>query len=209
MALLLCVAGATQARQIAGSGDLDTVDLTQADLFSLPGWQHRNVAVGGFNIGMTRSQAAQLAQAHGWVLRPDTPPRKAAALKGPCVESSCGVHEAQGNWIGLDLGFDAANHINIIKVSFPTDADPQVMRVNIVRQFNGLTREFFSHYSDDLRNRVLGKIEGKRRESAHSAPFAYVEYDYPSLGLVVHTTVDTRDNPAKPFDLEVDFRARQ
>lgn len=203
--VMLCAFAATWVRAVADSENGETIELTQRDLFGIPGWQHRNISIGGFALGMTRSQAGQLAQSRGWVLRPDSPPKKAGALKGPCVEASCGVHEAKGNWVGLNLYFDAADHIRMIKVSFPADADPQVKRINIVRQFKGVTRDFFADYSDDLRNRVLGPIEGKTRESAQTAPFAYIEYDYPNLGLSVHATINRNDKPAKPFDVEVDF----
>lgn len=205
--LALSVFTATWPRAVAESNSSETVELTRTDLFSLPDWQNKNVSVGGFIPGMTRSQALQLAQTRGWVLHPDMPTKTAGELTGPCTEPSCGIYVAHGDWIGLDLYFDGTDRVSSIKVFFPPDdADPQVKGVNIVRQFKGRTREFFSHYSDELQNRVLGHVEAKRRKSATDA---YLEYDYPALGVIVHFTIDTRDNPVKPFDLEVDFMAHQ
>lgn len=206
-ALVLCAFAAMRTRPVAASESAETIELTQTDLFSLPDWQNENVSVGGFIPGMTRSQALQLAQSRGWVLRPNTPTKTVGELKGPCTQASCGIYIAHGNWIGLDLYFDAADRIRSVKVSFPADLDPEVERVSITRKSKGLTRKCFTHYSDDLRNRVLGRVEGKTRESIRSAPFEYVEYDYPNLRLIVHTTINTKDNPVKPFDLKVDFMA--
>jgi len=37
--------------------------------------------------------------------------------------------------------------------------------------------------------------------------FKYVEYDYPSARVIVLITIDKRDNPPQPFDIELDFVA--
>ena len=113
--------------------------------------------------------------------------------------------EDGGNWIGIDLFFDSSDRITMIKVGVPVDAYPEVKKVNVGRQFKGLTYQFFNHYTDGLRKRFLGDVEGKEKSSIGGASLTYVEYDYPQLGLVVHTTIDKRDHPPKPFDLEVDF----
>ena len=35
----------------------NSIELTQADLFGLPNWRHKLVAVSGFTLGMTRARA--------------------------------------------------------------------------------------------------------------------------------------------------------
>lgn len=184
------------------------VELTQVDLFSLPDWERNPVAVDGFTLGITREQAFEIAKARNLALRPNMPTRTAEEENAPCSQVSCAVSKVNGNAIGVALFFDM-DRITKIKVSVPIDADPEVKKVNVAREFKGLTREFFNHYSDSLRNRILGPAEGKETHDLLSTgpdPFyTHIRYDYLQFGVIVHVTVSKRD--PEPFDLEVDFVA--
>lgn len=156
---------------------------------------------------MAHSEALKLANSEGlkFVIAAPMPTEK--KQKAPCVEGECSVCKENGNWIGLDLFFDSGR-LNKIKVSVPIDADRDVKRVNVARRFKGRTFQFFNHYSDSLLNRIFGVVEAKKipvKVGEQPSNLTNVEYRYPSLGMVVRTTIDTRDNPPQPFDLEVEF----
>jgi hypothetical protein len=199
--------GLAPASAVPPTRDGNETELTLEDLFSLPDWQQKSVAVSGFALGMTRSQASQLAQTSGLRLTTNVAPKTVGEVKAPCTQASCGVYQVNGNWIGVDLYFDAADQINTIKVSVPDEADPAVRKVNITRQFKGLTFQFFNHYSDTLRKKILGPAESKEKPERPGAAITHIEYDYLRANLIMHTKVDKRDDPPKPFDLEVDFVA--
>ena len=211
VALVALVACDVGARQKAAAENQKAVELTQVDLFSLPDWKHRAVAVDGFVLGMSRTETTQLAQARGLELVTKKRPKKVGDLGGPCreEENSCAVYKTAGPWIGVDLFFDAGR-LAKIKIAVPDDAADYVKEVNVAHQFKGLTYQFFNHYSESLRNRILGPVEGKEESRGPSSSvFAYVEYEYPHLRTIVHVTVDRRDHPPQPFDLEVDFTSLQ
>jgi hypothetical protein len=78
--------------------------------------------------------------------------------------------------------------------------------VNVARQFKALTYDFFKHYSDSLRNRILGTVEGRvDTEKRPSSVFIYLVYVDANTQVAVVVTVDRRDRLAKPFDLEGEF----
>ena len=186
----------------------EPTELTQVDLFGLPAWEQKPVSVNGFTLGITREQAFEIAKARNLVFKPNMPTATAAEGKAPCTPVSCTVSMANGNAIGVDLKFDM-DRITKITVSVPEDADPEVKKVNVSREFKGLTRQFFNHYSDSLRNRIFGPREGKESHDLLSAgpdySYTHVEYDYLQSGVIIHVTISKRD--PKPFDLEVDFVA--
>jgi len=183
------------------------VDLSTPTSFSVPGWQMKEIAVAGFVLGMTREQAFQIASASGLKLRSDQPPRALGELKAPCPADSCSVSQLNGNWIGVNLFFTSDRLVKI-KVSEPVDADPEVKKVNIARSFQGLTHELFNNYSDDLRVRILGVAQAEETPitvAGQISSLASVEYDYSHAEVIIHLTLDKREHPPKPFDLEVDF----
>ena len=199
----LCFSTATVA--FAQSGSSRTVELTETDLFSLPDWQHQIVSLDGFSLGVTRGQAVEVGKAKGLVLR-NAAMGKVGESRVPCTQQECDVGQLGGPWIGIDLFFER-DRVSKIKNSVPVDADPEIKKVNVARRFKGLTRQFFNHYSDDLRIKILGSVEPKTTQpklstEAESA-YTYFEYDYPQAGLAVHFTTG-RDYP-NPFDLEVEF----
>jgi hypothetical protein len=151
---LLSVLLAPTARTQVTAQDSGPVELTHTDLFGLPNWKHRPIAVNGFALGITRAQALEIANTRHLSLTPDGPPRTAGEQNAPCTQSSCSVGQIGGNWIGLDLFFEK-DRITKIKVSVPADAYPEVKKVNVAREFKGLTSQFFNHYSDSLRNTIL------------------------------------------------------
>jgi hypothetical protein len=182
------------------------IELTKQDLFSLKDWQHRPVMVDGFMLGMTRAEALATAHAGNIELYQNT-----IVAKGPVQESckgaSCSVGKVNGDWIGLDIGFGAADRVTTITVSVPEDAYPEVKKVNIAREFKGLTYQFFNQYSDSLRTQILGTAKGKETHDVLSTGpdsfYTHIEYDYLSCGVIVHVTVSKQD--PKPFDLAMDF----
>jgi hypothetical protein len=205
MLVILSAAAGAPAEMMFAVGN--PVELTKEDLFSLPDWKERNVSVDDFVLGMTREQAFEVAKVKGLKLRSDQPPRKLGQVKLPCHESSCSVSQINGNWIGINLLFDAERLVRI-KVSVPIDAYPEVKKVNIARQFKGRTYEFFNNYSDDLRKQIFGRAEEKDtpiKAGAQISNLVQIEYGYLSSGVTIHVTIDKNEHPPKPFDLEVDF----
>jgi hypothetical protein len=167
--------------------------------------------VDSFTIKMTREQTFEIAKGNGLKLGPQGPFATAQEERNDsCREGWCEVYKIGGNWIGLNLFFEN-DHLSKIKVSVPADADPDVKKANVAKSFKGLTHQFFNSYSDALRERLLGRAEGKRTHDIingrQDSSFTHIEYDYPQSGLIVHVTVSERD--PQPFDLEVEFVARQ
>lgn len=194
----------------AASSD-QAIELTDRDLFGTRDWEHKELLINGFKLGLNKTDVLQVANTNHLVLR-TLSPRNVGETNGPCRqdESSCSVYEDDGPWVGMKLFFDTASRLEKINVSVPVDAIPEVKRVNVARKFKGQTYQFFNHYSDGLRSRILGPTEAKRLPvKGGSTIFSNLEYDYSRSGLIVRVTIDTRDNPPSPFDLEVDFtRAR-
>src|ERR1700704_2997191 len=92
IAASLCVVYAQNDRPHTAQEKRETLELTQGDLFSVPNWQQKSVAVSGFALGMTRSQASQLAQTSGLRLTTNVAPKTVGELKVPCTQASCGVY---------------------------------------------------------------------------------------------------------------------
>ena len=207
LALLLFPLFALQADENGGSRKQSSIELTKVDLFGSFGWQHKTVAVDGFSLGMEQSAAVKLAQSQALKFVIASPKPTAEQQNSPCVEGECAVYKKGGNWIGLDIFFDGGR-VAKIKVSVPADADPEVKKVNVARQFKGQTHQLFNQYSDSLRTRLLGALEARRipvQVGTNVSNLVNLEYDYRNMGVVVHTTIDTHDSPPQPFDLEVDF----
>ena len=196
------------ARPNAASENGNPVELTEVDLFSLPDWQHRPVAIEGFVLGMTRSEARRLAEDHDLKFLPNMPRKTGGVQKGSCLQTSCAVYKVHGNYIGIDLYFDAADHVSKMGVSVSVDMDPEVKRSNVSRRFRGLTYELFDHYSDSLRKKIFGLVEGKEKPFIPASAITRFEYDYPQAGVLVRVTTDKRDDPARSLDLDVEFSAR-
>lgn len=183
-------------------------ELTEVDLFGLPDWEHKRIAVDGFMLGLTREQAFEIAKAANLILTPKLPTETEAESKGPCRQVSCGVANVGGNWIGIDLFFEKDRVVKI-RVSLPVESDPEVKKVNIAREFKGLTYQFFNHYSDNLRKKILGSAEGREtRRPLGNGPEPFItliEYDYSQFGVIVHVAINKPNT--EPYDLEVDFVA--
>jgi hypothetical protein len=184
--------------------DGKAVELTQTDLLSLPNWQGRSVAVNGFVLGVTKQQAAQIAQARGLRFLTNT------NSGGPCrqEEDFCHVYKIDGPWIGVDLSFD---HERLVKITVQVadDAVPKVKQASVARQFKGLTYKLFNHYSDGFRKQILGSTEGKEMpyDNIPNSLYRFVEYGYPHAGITVRVTINKADSPPEPFDIQVDFVA--
>src|ERR1700746_137473 len=110
--------------------ETEPVELTQSDLFSLPNWRGRTVAVDCFLRGMTRAQAVELAGTKNLTLVPSGPVLTMAQLKEPCVKAArCSVGKTQGNSIGINLFFDAEK-VTKIEVGLSADMYPEVKKDN-------------------------------------------------------------------------------
>ena len=183
-----------------------TVELTQSDLFSLPNWRSRTVAVDGFVRGMRRVQALEIAEANKLRLVPSGVGLTIAERRGKCTQPRCSVYKTQGNWVGIYLFFDGET-ITKIEIGLSADMDPEVKKDNVAQMFKGLTRKFFNNYSDALRTQILGSAEARRDASMpqDTDQRRYVQYEYPDSAVVVHTTLIDR----APVDLEVDFVAHR
>jgi len=127
-----------------------------------------------------------------------------AERRGKCIQARCSVYKAQGNWVGIDLFFNAET-ITKIEMGLSPDMDAEVKKDNIAQMFKGLTYKFFNNYSDALRNQILGSAEARQDASMPRDPDhrKYVQYEYPDSGVVVHATMIDR----VAVDLEVDFVA--
>src|SRR5947209_4890505 len=126
----------TRAQTMQRNGNL--VELTEVDLFSLPDWQDRSVAIEGFVLGMARSEATKHAQDRGLKLRSKMPPKTAGEMHGPCLRASCSVAQIQGDFVGIVLYFDAADRVTKMSVEVSVDMFPEVKKVNVSRRFKGL-----------------------------------------------------------------------
>lgn len=183
------------------------VELTQVDLFSLPDWQHRPVAVDGFFIGMARKEAMQSATQHGVeLIRPKVRPTCCPVSD---VYQAVGKYHGHGNFTGIRLYFDEADRISKIGIEISEGMDPDVKEANITRKFKGLTSQLFTHYSDGLRQQIFGIANPKESPRTHVADDndVVLEYDYPLAGVAVMTSMDTRERPALPWEITVNFAA--
>jgi hypothetical protein len=204
---LLCAVCAPNAWLRATPENGKAIEVTQTDLFSLPDWQSKSIAVNGFILGVTKLQATQIAQAHGLTLLTHT---SLGSGVGPCHQEDGvrNVYKVDGPWIGMDLSFD---HDRLIKISVMVadDAVPEVKKVSVARQFKGLTYKLFNHYSDGFRKQILGPTEGKEMpyDNIPNSPYRFVEYEYPHAGITVRVTINKADSPPEPFDIQVDFVA--
>jgi hypothetical protein len=192
------------------SKDTDVVELTKTDLFSLPDWEKRTISVDGFTLGISRSDAFRIADAADLTLVPQRP-EVVHKSPVPCLQESCDIYGKNSPWVGLSLSFDATQRVNKIAIGTSVDEIPEAKRVSVIRFFTGRTAQFFTNYTDAFREQLLGHAEGKikhdiilGKEDTH---FAYIEYDYPQSGVIIHITVFPGDS--KPADIELDFMARQ
>jgi hypothetical protein len=192
------------------SGNADLVELTKTDLFSSPNWAKKTIAIYGFTLGSSGSDASRIADAANLTLVPHMP-GVVQKSPSPCFQETCDIYGKNSPWIGVSLSFDAAQRVNKIAVGTSVDEIPEVKRASVIRFFRGRTAQFFNDYTDAFREQLFGHAEGKithdiisGKEDTH---FGYIEYDYPNSGAVVHVTVATGD--PKPLDIELDFVARQ
>ena len=207
VAMLVCASVVSGAHAEMTLDTKQRVELTKVDLFSLPDWKQQEVAVEGFFLGMTREQVFEIARTNKLRLRSDRPPRMIRQAKLPCREKSCSVLQINGNWIGINLFFEEDRLVKM-KASVPVDAAPEVKQANIARKFKGRTYQFFNSYSDDLRVQLFGPAEGVEtpvKVGTKVSTLTYIAYEYLHSGVIIHVTIDKKEHPAKPFDLEVDF----
>jgi hypothetical protein len=200
LAALACLFAPTIMSLFAAEPTQKPIELTKVDLFSQPEWQKAPVAVDGFALGMTRSEARRLAETHGLTLALGSAPQSAEERESVCQQAMCSVRQRNGNYIGVDLYFDRAGHTSRIAIEFSQAMDLEVQRANVARRFKGLTYRLFNDYSDSLRQRVLGPAEGEERQVP---TIKFISYKYLSAGLIVTTAIDTQSK--ETYDIEVDF----
>lgn len=178
-----------------------SLDITRVDLFSLKRWNSTQVCIDGLRLEM---------------LLPDA---KAALLKrglglfdqvgqGPCSAGSriCYVARqatADGTAVTVELG--PGGRIIMVDVGVPED--PATLPSTIAGRFKGMTREFFFHYSDEFRLKLLGPPDRVKKSPAADA-IQVQRYTYDRLGLVVYTNRYLRrgmKHPSAPELSSIEF----
>lgn len=173
------------------------LELTMTDVFALKSWNSSMLSVLGFRLGMKRSEVATTAAREGLRLSESKPPNER-----PCESNRCDVESRRGIYIGISLEFDSHASISQIDVeAIPSDAAPAVRRAAITKKFKGNTYEFFNHYSEALRSKLLGPgiLVRKEVDSPPKVPVMDVVYSYPEHGLRIYASINMA-SPQAPMD---------
>lgn len=174
------------------------IELARADLFSAPDWKATEVSTLGFHLGMTLSQATAVARGHGMHLED-------SATGEACRGSICSVSR-EDVYVGVSLQFDANGKVTRLEVAVaPPFTEAVVKRASVVQEFKGTTLRFFSHYSEALRLRLLGRgVVEKHTGTSPRSPVAGVVYAYPSKGVELYVSRD-KSSPHGIEDLSMSF----
>jgi hypothetical protein len=73
-------------------------------------------------------------------------------------------------------------------------AENDAEKVMVCKDLRGLTRKLAYHYSDALREKILGPAQSARQELPPAPPERYFVYSYPKNGLKVHVRVYSTGN---------------
>jgi hypothetical protein len=174
------------------------IELTRTDLFSVPDWKATEVSVLGFHLGMTLRQATEVARGQGLQLGD-------SEAGGACRGSICDVSR-EDVYVGVSLQFDASGKAIRVEVAVaPPFTEAVVKRASVVHEFKGKTLRFFSHYSEALRLRLLGRgVVEKRTGTSPRSPVAGVVYAYRSQGVELYVSRD-KSSPHGIEDLSMSF----
>ncbi len=154
------------------------IEITKVDLFSLKDWNSTQVSILGFKLGMERNDVLKNAQRQGLTVDDEFG-------QGCLNADTCSAFRAS-RYIGLAVTFGFRNSIQRIRVELPWDLSHEEREALLVNEFSGQTKEFFTHYSDDLRIRLLGpaSVFGFGGTSWGGPPLNQ-EYQYYSKGLIL------------------------
>ncbi|HKV05778.1 MAG TPA: hypothetical protein VJO53_11825 [Candidatus Acidoferrales bacterium] len=179
-----------------------TIELPQDDLFSYKGWTSSQVSVLGFRLGMTRAEAFSHANDQKLTFE-----NVDAAHDTACSTASLCDLYSQGKpyrlYRGIEIHFSKDNRVEGIAIEVtPVGADTVVRRNRLSRSFVGGTYQFFEHYSDSLRLRLLGPESTKHFDQEPGMEWSRTTYQYPRLGLIVDCDY-YKESPGSLFDLTV------
>lgn len=187
-------AGRTQKYEIQ---QRKLLELTTTDAFALKSWDSSMLSVLGFRLGMKRSEVMKTAARESLRLSESKPPSER-----PCESNRCDVESSRGIYLGVSVEFDSRARIAQIDVeAIPSDAAPAVRRAAITRKFKGNTYDFFNHYSEALRSKLLGPgiLVRKEVDSPPKVPAMDVVYSYPERGLRIYVSISMASHQA-PVD---------
>jgi len=173
-----------------------TLDIARVDLFSLKGWNSRQVSVIGLQLGMTLKEAKDALSERGLKLYDMADRTACGPTSGFCNVSK----EATQGGADVTVQFGKRGRISMIDVGSPS-INPMGYHRNPARitanSFKGETRRFFFHYSDELRLKLLGRPDRVAKNLTTDAIQAQ-RYTYDHLGLVIYTNRYLRDGMKRP-----------
>lgn len=162
------------------------LEITQADLFSMKGWNSTQVSVYGLHLGITLEGATSALSERGLNLY-DVDDRTAC---GPTSRFCSVSKEATQDGTDVTVQFGRGSGIRMIDIGSPL-INPMGYHRNpadiTANSFKGMTRRFFFHYSDDLRVKLLGPPDRVKKSPTTDAMQGQIYY-YDRLGLIVSTS---------------------
>ena len=161
------------------------LEITQIDVFAIKGWDSAHIALFGVHLGMTRDKARLLLSHRHYILAVDS-----GAGTTSCKGATCWGFVRLPRWGLVGAGFGLkfqGNRVDRIVISGPEMAAETIdERVMVCKYLHGLTRKLAYHYSDALREKILGQAQSAREELPAAPPERYFVYYYPKTGLKVH-----------------------
>lgn len=172
------------------------IELTESSLPPLGQWTSAQLAVFGFELGMTRAEVFSTAQRQELRFKDNSDLRKAT-----CEDDWCDLVNRQGWYKGVDVHFDQHGKVDRIRISVNTAGDADVLKGVVARSLRGGLGELFQHYSSELRLRLFGREdEQKVRKNLRAI---YRDYTYRHLGIELHERWWDKDD--QPDDLDLDL----
>ena len=168
------------------------LEITQVDVFAVKGWDSAHISLFGVHLGMTRDKARLLLKKRHFVLAVDPWVSKTSCKGANCLGF---VRVPRLGFInaGFCLKFKG-DRVDGIVISGPEmAAENDAENVMVCKYLHGLTRKLAYHYSDALREKILGRAQSAREELLPAPPERYFVYSYPKIGLKVHVRVRVTD----------------
>lgn len=161
------------------------LEITQVDVFAVKGWDSAHISLFGVHLGMMRDEARLLLKKRHYVLAVDP-----WAGKTSCKGAACWGFVRLPRWGLVGAGFGLkfqGDRVDGIVISGPEMAAITIdEKVMVCKYLHGLTRKLAYHYSDALREKILGPAQSAREERPPAPPERYFVYSYPKNGLKVH-----------------------
>ena len=172
-------------------------ELTQVDVMARRNWKSEEISVLGLRLGMSRTEAIEIAQKHKLDLIAAT-----LADMAPCAVSKCELcHKDICTGVGLQFASD--DRVEAIHVMRPLrEASPDIRKASITKQFKGQTYLFFHSYSDELRLKLFGEETSKVETTSDRS----TKYVYPNLGVELYVSLSGNKRiPESAADLIINF----